>query len=360
MKVAGLSWTPFRLPLRAPFVTATGETAQREGLILRLKTDTGIVGLGEASPHPAAGTEATREIEVTLAQVAPSLVGADVANLHSTCPDAPSALRCALDVAACDALARDRGISVARLLSDRARSEVAVNATVSARSNAAAASDAKRAREAGFACVKLKVGMAESVAEERQRVSAVREAIGPEVKLRIDANGAWDVDRAVNTIQALEEYDLEFVEQPVPPGTLEGMRAVQSAVRVPIAADEDVTGPNAAQRIVETGAARVLVVKPMVVGGLRPACRIAELASAAGVALVVTTTIDSGVGTAAALHLAAALPSKGPACGLATGSLLAGDLVAQPLLVRDGRMPIPAGPGIGVELDEAKLARYAP
>ena len=206
--------------------------------------------------------------------------------------------------------------------------------------------------------MKLKVGMAASVEEERQRVAAVRRSLGPDVRLRIDANGAWDTERAIATIRSLEEFALELVEQPVVDGDLDGMARVQQAVQTPIAADEAITGLAAARRVLERGAASVLVVKPMVVGGLRPARRIVELAKEAGVAAVVTTTIDAGVGVAAALHLAATLPEGSPACGLATGSLLADDLIVRPLEVRDGSMALPDGPGLGVELDEAKLARY--
>ena len=362
MKVTGLSWTSFRLPLRAPFQTAGGAMTHREGLVLRLATDAGLVGLGEASPHPAAGPRAAREIDEALARLAPRLLGAEVGCLDELASEAPPALACALDTASCDAMAKGGGVSVAQLLGGRARSSVLVNATIAAADETEAASQAKAARKAAgkaaFACVKLKVGMAASVQEERRRVAAVRRALGSSVRLRVDANGAWDVEQAIDTIQALEEYDLELVEQPVRPGDLEGMARVRRAVGTPIAADEDVTGLDAARRVLEAGAAELLVVKLMVVGGLRPARQIAELASAAGVAVVVTTTIDAGVGTAAALHLAATLPEDGPACGLATGSLFVDDLVVRPLAARDGRMELPAGPGLGVELDEEKLAQY--
>ena len=352
MKVTGLSWTSFRLPLRAPFQTAAGEITDRAGLVLRLATDAGVAGLGEASPHPAAGPQAAREIDEALARLAPRLVGAEVGCLDEMTPEAPPALACAL------AMAKGRGVSVAQLLGGPARASVPVNATIAAASESEAASQAKAAREAGFACVKLKVGTASSVEEERRRVAAVRLALGSSVRLRIDANGAWDVEQAIVRIQALEEYDLELVEQPVRPGDLEGMARVRRAVGTPIAADEDVTGLDAARRALEAGAADLLVVKLMVVGGLRPARQIAELASVAGVAVVVTTTIDAGVGTAAALHLAATLPEDGPACGLATGALFVDDLVVRPLAASDGWMELPEGPGLGVELDGAKLARY--
>jgi len=96
----------------------------------------------------------------------------------------------------------------------------------------------------------------------------------------------------------------------------------------------------------------------MVVGGLRQGCRIIELAAGAGVGAVVTTALESGVGAAAALHLAATLPPDSPACGLATGSLLAADLIRRPLVARCGRMELPERPGLGIELDERELARY--
>jgi L-alanine-DL-glutamate epimerase-like enolase superfamily enzyme len=179
------------------------------------------------------------------------------------------------------------------------------------------------------------------------------------MKLRLDANGAWGVEQAIRTIQALAACGLEFVEQPVRPGDLKSMRRVREAVGTPIAADEDITDLDAARRVLQLGAAQILVLKPMVVGGLRPARKIVELAQAAGAAVVVTTTLDTGVGAAAALHLATTLPPSSLACGLATGDLLVNDLLLRPLAVSDGRMQLPEGAGLGIELDEAKLQSYS-
>ena len=355
MKVARLSWTAFRLPLRSPFQTASGEISHREGLILQLTTDGGIVGLGEASPHPAEPPGTLQKLTNALAEIAPRLLGIEVERLEI---GAPPAVACAIDTAACDAMAQVRGISVARLLCERSLDRVPVNATVAAANTAEAAGLAAAAREAGFTCVKLKVGMAASPNEERGRVAAVRAALGPDVALRIDANGAWQPEQAITTIQALAPFDLELAEQPIAPGQLAEMARVRAAVAVPIAADEDVTSVEAARRVLAAGAADALVVKPMTCCGMKPAREIATLAEDAGVAVIVTTTIDSGVGTAAALQLAATLPENGPACGLATSSLLMDDLVAAPLSARNGWMDAAPGPGLGIELDEAKLARY--
>lgn len=356
MNVTGLSWMTFRLPLRVPFRTANGTMTHREGLLLRLATASGLVGLGEASPHPAAGPGAAQELDAVLARVGPRFIGVDVEWLPEG--ELPAPLACAFDMAGLDLLTKERDISVAALLSKQPRSNVAVNATIAVERDDEAADEARAARKAGYTCVKLKVGIAGSVEEACRRVAAVRRALGPDVLLRVDANGAWSVEQAIATIEALEEFDLEFVEQPVGADNLEGMRRVRQAVRTAIAADESITSLDAARRVLELEAAQILVVKPMVVGGLRAAKEIADVAHEAGVATVITTTIDAGVGTAAALHLAAALPEDGPACGLATGALLAGDIVIESLSVRESRMKVPRGAGLGVELDETTLAQY--
>lgn len=368
MKINGLSWVPFRIPLCATFATARGSLSYREGLVVRLATDAGVIGLGEASPLPAPGGRPLEEAVSVLERLGRAVVGLkvqEVGGFLETADEggpAVTAVRCALDTAACDALAKAAGVSVASLLAGGGASRwVTVNAVVASPSTAEAQRAAAAAREEGFRCVKLKVGLASAIGgleEERERVAAVRAALGPDVALRLDANGVWTVEEAVYTIRALEEYGLELVEQPVAPEDPEGMRRVAAAVRTPIAADESVAGVEAARRLLEMGAARVFVVKPMVVGGLRPARRIVELAGRAGAAAIVTTTLDAGVGTAAALHLAATLPPHGPACGLATGALLASDLIARPLEVRSGRMALPEGPGLGVALDEGELQHY--
>lgn len=365
MKVSKLRWLPFRIPFRASFSTSRGALSYREGLILWLMTDSGIVGLGEASPTPGAGAGSLGEARAILEEVGATLLGRELEEIAATLEgmaqdrSALAAVRCALDIAVCDAMAKAEGISVARLLGGDVNPAVAVNATIGASTTAEARYDAAEARAAGFPCVKLKVGMARTIDEERQRVAAVRHALGPDIRLRVDANGAWGVEQAIDTIRALEGHDLELVEQPVRPGDLEGMARVRAAVNTPIAADEDITSLDAARRLLEAGAAQVLVLKPMVLGGARPAGRIAELARAAGASVVVTTTIDAGIATAAALHLAATLPQGGPACGLATGSLLAGDLITCSLEAQGGQMELPPGPGLGVELDQGELGQYA-
>ena len=364
MKVEQLSWTPYRIPFCRPYATSHGSEAERCGFLVRLTTNTGRVGLGEAAPVPGSGPRARKDVATLLEAATLRFQGqsleavddtlGDVDQLH---PAAVAAVRCGVDTAACDVLSQAAGMPVARWLAGQAAETVPVNATIALSDTASAAEAAAKARALGFTCVKLKVGMAETVEAERERVAAVRNAIGERLKLRLDANGAWGEERAVATLHALEPYDVEFVEQPVACGNLPTMRRVRQAVNTPTAADEDVTGPEQAARVLREGAAQILVIKPMVVGGLRIAREIIAAAQSHGAACVVTTSIDTGIGIAAALHLAATLPSPAPACGLATGDLLATDLLASPLPVRDGHMRLPETPGLGVRLDEEALKR---
>ena len=366
MKVDRLAWTPYCIPFRQPFATAHGIQSERRGILLHLHTDSGLTGLGEAAPVPGNPAEAWSDVGRLIEAVSPRLPGRRVheaaqvpESLGQLHPAALAAVRCGLDTAVCDVLARADAVPLAVWLHRRASESVPVNATIALDDAASAADAAARARAAGFACVKLKVGMAAGIQAECQRVAAVREAMGTGMKLRLDANGAWGVERAIRTIQALEAYGIELVEQPVTCGDIEALGRVRAAVPMPIAADEDVTSVAAAERVLRAGAAQVLVIKPMVVGGLRPARAIIERAHGYGVSCIVTTTLDTGIGTAAALHLAATLPAPVRACGLATGGLLTADLLTTPLTVRGGRMQRPDGTGLGVRLDEQAVQRHA-
>lgn len=362
------------MPFRSAYITARGVATHREGLIVRLTADDGNVGLGEANLLPEASASLA-DMERALDAVASKMLGNEtqaVWGYRTWLPyprlESYEAIGPALSTAASDLDAQAAGLSVARLLlrgwkAAHARvastgDAVSVNALVSAPSTGQAARIAAKAKAQGFGTVKLKVGVA-SLDEDYERVAAVRDAIGPDLKLRLDANGAWSEEQAIASIRALAAFDIEYVEQPTAPGDLDSLRRVQDAVAIPIAADEDAASYEAAQRVIEMRAARVLIVKPQVVGGPQQALWITELAAKAGLQCVVTTTIDTGVATAAALHLAATLPPDGPAHGLATASLLEADLLRTPLSVEGGVMRLPAGPGLGVELDEAALAKYA-
>jgi O-succinylbenzoate synthase len=193
--------------------------------------------------------------------------------------------------------------------------------------------DAAHALVASSGCTtaKVKVGTDGDVA----RVEAVRDALGPHGHLRVDANAAWDVDEAQRAINELARFDLEYVEQPV--ADLDDMALLRRRIDVPLAADESVRTADDPLRIAGLGAADVVVLKVQPLGGVHKALAVAD---AAGLPVVVSSALETSVGIAAGVALAAALPDLPYACGLGTVSLLSGDVVADPLVPRDGFLEV--------------------
>lgn len=361
MKVARVTWQKVRVPFVRSFSTAHGRLACREGLLLTLVADNGLIGWGEASPWPLFGHGGVADAARVVSAVAPRFIGLPVEdlpeallNLNPAHPGAAAAW-CGFDLAAHDLLGRIRGRTVAEMLGG-ARRRISVNAVIGGDAPEAAATAARAAMSAGFGCIKVKVAMG-SVDDDEARVAAVRDAVGTGVLLRLDANGGWTRGVAIEAITRLERYNLDLIEQPVSADDLTGMGHVRRSVATPIAADEAVRDLADARRIIDADAADVLVVKPMVVGGLRTGRAILDLATAAGMGALVTTTIDFGIGVAGAMHLAACLPPSARSCGLATAGFLVSDLTSGQPRVHGGAMEITSVPGLGVTVDKVAVGR---
>jgi len=200
-------------------------------------------------------------------------------------------------------------------------------------------------------CLTAKVKVAEpgqAPADDIDRVAAVRDAIGPGGRIRVDANGGWTVERAERQLSDLSRFGLEYAEQPC--ATLTELAELRRRVDVPLAADESIRRAEDPLKVRTAGAADIVVLKAQPLGGVRPALEIAEQC---GLPVVVSSAVDTSVGLAAGVALAAALPELPYACGLATMSLLAGDVTAEPLAETGGTLPV--RPAV---VDEAALARY--
>ena len=214
------------------------------------------------------------------------------------------------------------------------RTEIPVNGLVPAVDAATAERLAGEAAAAGLTTVKVKVGGG-PLAHDADRVAAVRAALGPAGRIRLDANGAWDLDDAAAAIDRLAGFDLELVEQPV--ADLGDLARLRRRVGVPVAADESLRSLGDARRLATLDAADAVVVKVQPLGGVRAALRVVE---AAGVPAVVSSLYETSIGLAAGVALAAALPELPYACGLGTGTLLAGDVVADPLVPEAGMITV--------------------
>jgi L-alanine-DL-glutamate epimerase-like enolase superfamily enzyme len=243
-----------------------------------------------------------------------------------------------VDLALWDMTGQRSGRSLAEMLTDDPLTQVPVNATIGATDRAGAARAAAAAADAGFECVKVKVG----VGDDAGRVAAVRRAAGDAMALRVDANGAWGVEEAVDTIGELARHDLELVEEPV--SGIAELRAVRERVPVRVAMDETAAEHGA----IGSGAADAVCLKISRAGGISALLVQATLVRATGSEVYLASTMDGPLGIAAALHCAAALRVELP-CGLATLGLFA-DGGAAGMPVHHGRMRVPDGPGLGLGL----------
>jgi O-succinylbenzoate synthase len=230
-------------------------------------------------------------------------------------------------------------------LPDPVRHTVPVNALIPDEDTASAVDRAERAVEAGYRTLKVKVGDD----GDAERVAAIRRAVGDTIAMRLDANGMWDPAIARDRVQRLAEFDPEFIEEPV--NGLEQLARLRQDVTVKLAADESVRSHADAQRLATLGAVDVLILKVQACGGALRALRWAEDAE---VPVVVTSMLETSVGIAAGVALAAALPQLPYACGLATAGLLAADVVAEPLLADGGTIAVRQ-----VVPEPGLLARYS-
>jgi o-succinylbenzoate synthase len=362
MRITETRLTPLRLELVRPLKTARATYTAREGFLVQLVDEEGRVGQGEAMPLPEFGTEPLdtceqvirSRLQVLRDQVLDdSLDTVEAAVVVSRWPEAPAAAH-AVELALLDLLAQQRGIPLCQLLSSTARSEIQVNALLTAEGPRELSEQARQAVAEGYRTLKLKVA-GRPLEEDVARVQAVREAAGPEVKIRVDANGGWSEQEAFQSLERLGRYGLELCEQPVAADDLQALKRLQRRVQVPLAADEALSVPGAIPMLLETAggspAVRVFVLKPMVIGGLLPTLRRARQAERHGLEAFVTSSLDGVVSRAGAAHLAAALPSGRLAAGLGVGSLFKineADPAEQAFRPIGGRIRLPDASGLGL------------
>ena len=352
MKVSAVEAVPYALPFREPYDTARGRLERREMVLLRLRTDEGLEGLGEAVAMSLRGDSDAASLAREIRDVAVSrLVGLEVpADPPLLVEPLSPAAAAAVEVALLDLAAKAAEVPLWRALGAASAEPITCNATLVAAPPAAVAADAERWAGRGFETFKLKVGVPGDVGQ----VEAVRKAAGPRARLRVDANGVWTPQDAVLRLTAMERYGVELAEQPA--ADLEDLAAVRNQTAIPIAADESVNSPDDARRATELGACQLATVKLAKVGGPTPARAIAE-----ELPVYLSSALDGPVGIAAAAHVAQVLRPAVPwstlAHGLATQLLFADTIASVECDLRGDLLHLPLGPGLGVEIDEAALER---
>jgi len=368
MKITHIETIPVLIPIKARLIihSSQGIHASSPFLLVKIHTDAGIVGLGEASCTPLwSGEDHVTAAHMIQRYLSPSLIGKDPRDIEALSRQMDTLLpgnlftKSALEMACWDILGKATGLPLYRLLGGAVRERIPLKFSLSGAEPARAAELAIWAVSQGFQAVKVKVGT--TPAEDMARVGAVREAIGPEIRLGVDANGGWSVPDAIRTIRALEAQNLFFVEQPVSAADPIWMAEVRAKVSVPLIADESVFNLAQALSVARLRAADVFSVYVGKGGGIGGARKMAAVAEAAGLCCTVGSNLELGIASAAMIHLAIATPGIGAEmfpCDIIGPFYYEADLLTEPLPLSGGVARPIERPGLGVELDEEKVARF--
>ena len=335
---------PYALPFKQPYVTSRGSLDRREMILLRIRRESGAIGLGEAVPLSLRGGTRLAEVAAELEAWGDRALSTGDAE-PSSAISAPA--RAAIAMANTDAGAREEGIPAFELLAPGTEPRtIRCNATLTTDTPERVLAQAEEWADHGFDVFKLKLGSADDFGQ----VDAVRRGLGHEVSIRLDANGSWDLGTAVEILARLEPMGIELAEQPV--GTLEEMAELRRRTGVALVADESVTSADDALRAAELGACDAITVKLSKIGTLDPTL-------GGHLPTYLSSALDGPVGIAAAAHYAQLLPAVGrwgeASQGLATERLFSATIAEQGPLLQGPGLPVPPGNGLGITIDEAAL-----
>lgn len=367
LEIADLRVYRADIPLRRPHVMSFTTLEAVNFVFVRLETRQGLVGWGEAAclGGPTWSEESAESVAATVTRyLAPALRGRDAAHIEPLRHEMARRVqgnpfaRAAVEMALWDLNGRALGVPVHRLLGGRVRERVALSWSLAGSDPEAEVAEARELQARGHRIFKLKVG-ARPLDEDLARVRRVREALGPGVSLRVDANQGWDRLTARRALRALEPLRVEFVEQPLARWDLRGLSALGRGTMIPIMADESCASPQDALELARLGGVSILGLKVTKSGGLSSALTVARIAEAAGLTAYVGCMIETSLGTAAYLHLALAAPAVTWGCELFGPLLLQADVVRTPVRYADGAILALDGPGLGVEVDESQLKVWA-
>jgi len=382
MKIARIETFRVGLPRRRVHRWAFNNVAAgSDYVIVRITADDGISGLGEAPALPDWGGDyGTHDGEYSVGVVdvierwlAPVLIGQDPFQLDVLHARMDAVIRghpyakAAIDVALYDLKGRALGVPVYELLGGLVRREVPLAHSIGLMEIEPALAEIAAVVEEGVRTIKLKVGV--DPERDVELVRRTRELVGPEIRIRVDANQGYPTPKlALQVLRRMEAYDIWFMEQPVM--GVENLARISEATDVPIMADESAWTPHDVLRILQLRAADMISLYYTKPGGLYPAKQVAAVAEAGGLPCDVNGSAETGIGNMANLHLAAStrnvtlpgsIPVSAPAGRRPTkmaGHYYTDDLITEPYEFRDGAFIVPDRPGLGVELDEEKLRRY--
>jgi muconate cycloisomerase len=367
MKIRSIEAIAVSLPMAKPLKMAFEEVKSGENVLARLETDAGVVGWGGAATAPTMTGETVASMSAAIRYLAPRLEGMPLEDIDAVMARAGNFLygnqsaKSVIEMALQDARGRSLGKPLHELLGGKRRDRAPLLRLIGTGKGAAAdVEDALHWREQGHVAFKIKVG-AENARADAQRTLRICEALAGRgaTLLCADANQGFTADDAVEYVRAVEDTPIEFLEQPVAGHDVEGMARVARASRVKIGCDEGLHSLEDLRRHHAAGAAAGFSLKTIKLGGVAPVHEAGLLCERLGLKVNLASKMtETGISSAALVQLAAALPAVD--WGLALSSLhLLDDVLKRPLAVAHGHVEVPAGPGLGIEVDDVKVRRYA-
>lgn len=372
MRLASATVYALEIPLVEIFRHSARARSFCDSVVVRVLDEAGTEGFGEGVPRPYVTGETTDSMVEHVGHLwslgsvkeLPSLdPGGALQAIEAWLPPSPlhgaladHASRAALETAVLDCLLRRHATPLGRLLPP-ARDKVTYSGVITAGSPETALQHARRMKLVGLSQIKVKVGFEDDI----PRIHAVRETLGPSVSLRLDANGAWTMERALEVLQATAACDIAVVEQPLPRGPVEELRRLRRATSVPLMADESLVTLADAEALIDAQAIDYFNVRVSKCGGLSRSLAIARRATAAGIGLQVGSQVgETAILSAAGRHLAAHLPEVAFVEGSYGTLLLTEDVSAEAVRFgHRGEAPVLSGPGLGIRVLEDRLRKYA-
>lgn len=363
LRIARVEPIALALPMVKPVKMSFEEVRRAENLVVRVETEDGVVGWGEAASAPTMTGETVIGMVAAVAHLAPLLRGVDASNPAAAMASVDrylygnNAAKSAIEMALYDALGRARGKPLYELLGGMRRSRIPLLRMVGTGKIETDLQEAAASKAEGYVAYKIKVGIADPQADAA-RTRAVCETLGAGVLVCADANQAWTPEEAVAYVQAVQDTTLAFFEQPVAAADIAGMARVARASRIPIGVDEGLHHLDDLRHHHDAGAAQGCSLKTIKLGGVRPVVDAALLCEELGMQVNLACKIaESGIATAAMLHLAAVVPNVNWGVSL-TSQYLSEDVVRGLPVVARGHLDVPTGPGLGVTVDEARVRAH--
>lgn len=347
------------LPLKKQWKISLYEQSTRPHAVIKVVTEDGIVGYGEAAPSPAFMGETAYTIELAINKyLKPAIIGQnifDVDIIHEKMNFAiygNYAAKSTIDIALYDAMGKTLGVPVYKLLGGKYRDKVELSWVVGMQDLDGSIEEAREKLAEGYKVLKVKVGRTPEV--DYNLVKRIREEFGSEVPIRLDANQGYDYKTALATFSRIEELGIESLEQPVRRWDIQGMKMLRERLHCPIMADESVSDFHAVNEIIREKACDIVNIKVGKVGGLTMAKKIAHCLEAAGLVATAGSNLEVGIGSAASIHFVASSNIVNmPNDLLLGGPLHKNDLIKNNFEVQDGCVIVPEVPGLGIDVDDS-------